>query len=79
MPTTKETGMIDIKLRNVKVEDAKQALRCIDNFLYIYGDRRGVRNGVGYRDSLGPSFYVYRTDKTVICVGQYAVTPETER
>ena len=70
MPTTKETGMIDIKLRNVKIEDAKQALRCIDNFLYIYGDRRGVRNGVGYSGS-SPSLYVYRTDKTVICVGQY--------
>lgn len=63
--------MIDIKIRNVKIEDAKTAIKCVENFLYIYGDRRGVGNGVGYRDSLGLSFYVYRTDKTVVCVGQY--------
>lgn len=67
MPTTKDTGMIDIKLRNVKIEDAKVAIECIALFMRIHSDRRGIRDGV----SFGYKFYVYRTDKTVVCVGQY--------
>lgn len=59
--------MIDIKLRNVKVEDAKAAIECIDCFMRFYSDRRGIYHGVSY----GHKFYVYRTDKTVICVGDY--------
>lgn len=77
MPTTKEIGMIDIKLRNVKIEDANDALGCVEHFMDYYSERRGVRNGVGY--SQPPEFYIYRTDKTVVCVGQYADTLETER
>lgn len=66
--------MIDIKLRNVKVEDSITAVRITNQFMANYSERRGVRNGVAY--GLGGSdssckFYVYRTDKTVICVGDY--------
>lgn len=71
MPTTKETGMIDIKLRNVKIEDVAEAMQCVDHFMEYYSDKRGVRDGVGYPY---PGYYVYRTDKTVICVGQYEHT-----
>lgn len=75
MKTKKETGMIDIKLRNVKIEDAEYAIRRVNNFMAFYGDRRGIRNGCAYGTTLKPvSFYVYRTDKTVVCVGQYAHT-----
>lgn len=67
---TKETMMIDIKLRNVKIEDADYAIECVEHFMDYYSDKRGVGHGVGYNCNLD-SFYVYRTDKTVICVGQY--------
>ena len=72
--------MIDIKLRNVKVEDACEACRVVWNFMEHYEDRRGIRNGVIYGNSHPPftdsnpvKFYVYRTEKTVICVGDYGV------
>lgn len=66
--------MIDIKLRNVKVEDSVHAARVIVYFLQEYAERRGIRNGVAYSSDLHPrKFYVYRTDKTVICVGDYGV------
>lgn len=66
--------MIDIKLRNVKVEDAVYAASITRQFLTNYSDRRGIRNGVAYGTGGTNSncvFYVYRTDKTAICVGQY--------
>lgn len=72
--------MIDIKLRNVKVEDALYATRVVTYFMQEYADRRGIRNGVAYGSAQhSGQFYVYRTDKTVVCVGQYDATPETER
>lgn len=73
MPTTKDTGMIDIKLRNVKIYHADGAIICIKHFMENYSDKRGIRHGVAYMFR-HPGFYVYRTDKTVICVGQYAHT-----
>lgn len=65
--------MIDIKLRNVKVEDADTAIWYVGNFMKLYSGRRGFRNGVGYTYAYTKriKFYVYRTDKTVICVGDY--------
>lgn len=64
--------MIDIKLRNVKIEDADEAIWTIQCFMTSYPERRGIRNGVAYGITTRPvSFYVYRTDKTVVCVGQY--------
>lgn len=64
--------MIDIKLRNVKVEDADLAIKRVNHFMREYSGRRGIRNGVAYDATLLPiKFYVYRTDKTVICVGDY--------
>ncbi len=67
--------MLDIKFRNVKIEDAVHACAVVSDFMSDYADRRGVGHGVGYQHgvSTGESFrfYVYRTDKTVVCVGQY--------
>lgn len=66
--------MIDIKLRNVKVEDAWHAANIIRSFMNNYADRMGVRNGVAYGSNMhAATFYVYRTEKTVICVGDYGV------
>lgn len=62
--------MIDIKLRNVKFEDAIDAYILVRGFMAQYAERRGVTNGVGYQINK-TKFYVYRTDKTVICVGYY--------
>lgn len=63
--------MIDIKLRNVKIEDALNAARMVGYFMKEYSHRRGIRSGVAYGGLLDVSFYVYRTEKTVVCVGQY--------
>lgn len=66
--------MIDIKLRNVKVEDAVPAVIVAKQFMINYSARRGIRGGVAYGHGgtySGCTFYVYRTDKTVICVGHY--------
>lgn len=64
--------MIDIKLRNVNVEDATHAALLVKYFMEEYSERRGISNGVGYGSRLPlAKFYVYRTDKTVICVGDY--------
>lgn len=66
--------MIDIKLRNVKVEDAWHAANIIRSFMNNYSERRGLRNGVAYGSNMHEAtFYVYRTEKTVICVGDYGV------
>lgn len=64
--------MIDIKLRNVKVEDGAEAVRRVGQFMSHYADRRGISNGVRYA-GVGCNFYVYRTKKTVICFGDYGV------
>ncbi len=66
--------MLDIKLRNVKIEDADEAIFFIRVFMKNFSERRGLANGAGYRSyssKHGPKFYVYRTEKTVICVGDY--------
>ncbi len=66
--------MLDIKFRNVKIEDAVSASIVSRQFMTNYSERRGIRDGVAYgyggTDS-SCKFYVYRTDKTVVCVGQY--------
>ncbi len=64
--------MLDIKFRNVKIEDAWHASNVTRSFMSNYADRRGIRNGVAYGSNMHQAtFYVYRTDKTVVCVGQY--------
>lgn len=66
--------MIDIKLRNVKVEDADLAIKRVSHFMRQYSDRRGMSKGVAYDATILPiKFYIYRTEKTVICVGDYGV------
>lgn len=69
-----ETMMIDIKLRNVKIENSEEAVFFIKIFMNNFSERRGISKGVAYSSyssKHGPKFYVYRTDKTVVCVGQY--------
>ncbi len=64
--------MIDIKLRNVKVEDAHNAVGVIKLFLDEYPDRKGFHQGAVYSSPIHkPSFYVYRTPKTIVCVAYY--------
>jgi hypothetical protein len=64
--------MLDIKFRNVKIEDAWHASNVTRSFMSNYADRRGIRHGVAYGSNMHQAtFYVYRTDKTVVCVGQY--------
>lgn len=65
--------MTDIKLRNVKLDDANEAIGIIKIFLREYPDRMGFQKGVVYSSpKRAPSFYVYKTSKTIICVGYYA-------
>ncbi len=64
--------MIDIKLRNVKVEYSENAVGVIKMFLSDYPDRKGFQQGVVYSSPRHkPSFYVYRTPKTIVCVAYY--------
>ena len=74
MTTNEEVMMTDIKLRNVKLEHADEAIWTIQCFMTSYPERRGIRNGVAYGGVSTCPFYVYRTDKTVVCVGQYKET-----
>lgn len=69
--------MYDIKLRNVELEDATNAIGIVKMFLDEWPDRRGLQKGVVYSSKKHkPSFYVYRTAKTIVCVGYYAPTSE---
>lgn len=59
-----------VKLKNVNLKSAGDALDCAIHFSENYAERRGVRNGVAYSKKDYQTFYVYRTKTCIVAVGQ---------
>lgn len=57
------------KFKNIQPENLDLAIECVRTFVKDFPDRVGSYHGVGFTVG-GVSFYVYRMETMVVCVGQ---------
>lgn len=62
--------MEDVKLKNVSLSSAQDALDCVKMFSLDYPDRKGFSAGVVYSKAGSQTFYVYRTKTSLVAAGQ---------